>query len=166
MVLVYVVIAAIAVQWFGMVQYGVMLGPAVNVETFPQAVYLCYSMAFGGEWHILLRDLMVAPPYCTPEGPNVRFSDCGSPLQAVLLIFVIKIFAEGMMLNLCVGLILDNFVFITDDFDFVGERRTASPRRSMPYCPYAIAVNVIKVLPFTCSIIKCPLIVLKQRKLD
>ena len=32
-----------------------------------------------------------------------------------------QIFAEGMILNLCIGLILDNFGFMIDDFDFVGE---------------------------------------------
>ena len=117
-VLIYMIISAVAVQWFGMVRYGVMIGPTTNVETFGQAIYLCYSVAFGGEWHIVLRDLMRSVPECTPEGPGIVYSDCGSPYQAVLFVFVIKIFAEGMILNLCIGMILDNFSFITDDLVF------------------------------------------------
>ena len=119
-VLVYVVISAVAVQWFGMVQFGHMLGPTINVETIAQALYFCYSIAFGGEWHVLLRDLMVSAPECTPEGPGVPYSDCGDKIQAIALIFVIKVFAEGIMLNLSIGMILDNFTFITDDFTFQG----------------------------------------------
>ena len=38
--LVYTIIAAVAVQWFGAVKYGSMLGPSVNFETFIQVCYL------------------------------------------------------------------------------------------------------------------------------
>lgn len=47
-----------------------------------QAFYTCYSIAFGGEWHIILLDLMVEGHECTPEGAGVPLSDCGSNFQA------------------------------------------------------------------------------------
>jgi hypothetical protein len=117
-VLFYSIIAAIAVHWFGMIRNGYIIGPSVNVETFVQAGYLCFSCAFGGEWHLILRDLMVSSPECSPEGPGVAYSDCGNSFQAIFLIFGIKIFAEGMLVNLSIGMILDNFNYITDGLNF------------------------------------------------
>ena len=47
-----------------------------------QAFYTCYSIAFGGEWHVILQDLMVSGLECTPVGPGVALSDCGDYIQA------------------------------------------------------------------------------------
>ena len=117
-VLFYSVISAIAVQWFGMVRYGSIVGPTVSLENFQQAIYLCYSCAFGGEWNEIMYDLMVTGPECTPAGNGVTYTDCGNVYQALVLMFVIKIFAEGMLVNVSIGMILDNFSFITDSLGF------------------------------------------------
>ena len=62
--------------------------------------------------------LMVTGPECTPAGNGVAYTDCGNVYQALVLMFVIKIFAEGMLVNVSIGMILDNFSFITDSLGF------------------------------------------------
>jgi len=45
--LVYTIIAAVAVQWFGAVKYGSMLGPSVNFETFIQVCYASRGLSIS-----------------------------------------------------------------------------------------------------------------------
>lgn len=74
-----------------------------------------------------MADLSVEPPSCTPifqapdvygwertGYPNYSFGDCGNA-GARYFFVAFKLVCENIMLNLFIGMILDNFSYITDD---------------------------------------------------
>lgn len=120
--LVYSMFAVVAVQMFGTTRYGRRLGPTANFESWQNAMYTVYQMVTGDEWMDIMYDCMVSAPWCTPvfkksenyDGPSYSFGDCGhSSARYFFIAFVLV--CQNVMLNLFIGMILDNFSFITDE---------------------------------------------------
>ena len=83
---------------------------------------------------ILMSDCSVQWPECTPvfsslpeygdianygdlinyQGPDYEFGDCGNMFAAPMFV-IFLLFCQSVMLNLFIGMILDNFAFITDE---------------------------------------------------
>jgi hypothetical protein len=123
------------VQMYSTLKFGKRLGPTANFQSYPTALATVYQMVTGDEWMVLMEDSNVKWPECTPifsnqhpaeftlggylvdanyKGPDYEFGDCGSPL-APLVFVVFMLFCQSVMLNLFIGMILDNFAFITED---------------------------------------------------
>mmetsp|Transcript_42872 Transcript_42872/g.135198 ORF Transcript_42872/g.135198 Transcript_42872/m.135198 type:complete len:1863 (-) Transcript_42872:2108-7696(-) len=112
--LVYSMFAVVFVQVFGVVKYGSRIGPTANFETFPVALQTIFQLVTGDEWQSMMVDCQVSPPACTLQFEGKSFGDCGSSLSFPWFVFF-KLVCESVMLNLFIGMILDNFSYITDD---------------------------------------------------
>ena len=123
--IVYTMAAVAGTQIFGTTKYGSRLGPTANFDSFPEAFKTMYLLVVGDEWQMLAVDCAVQPPYCTPQftraeigedwdRPDLSFGDCGT-LASQFYFIIFNIIGESIMLNLFVGMILDNFSFITEE---------------------------------------------------
>jgi len=117
--------AIVFVQLYSTTKFGSRLGPTANFQNYPSSLVAVYQMVTGDEWMMLMNDCAVVWPECTPifseqfpeyyyQGPEYTFGDCGNEYaHAVFIIFML--FCQSVMLNLFIGMILDNFSFITDE---------------------------------------------------
>ena len=122
--LVYSMFAVVFVSSYGTVKYGYRLGPTLNFGDYGSAITACYQLITGDEWMDVMTDCAVQPPFCTPlfnksadpyyDGPELSFGDCGSEISRPWFL-IFKLVCESVMLNLFIGMILDNFSFITDE---------------------------------------------------
>ena len=129
--LVYSMVAIFMVQIFGMTKNGWRIGATGGFYTYSYALYTIYQIVSGDEWHDMMSDCSVMPPDCTVSfdeenipgwnawrgGPlTASVSDCGLPkgISFGLWMFV-QVLCQYILLNLFVGMILDNFSFITDE---------------------------------------------------
>lgn len=133
--LVYSMFAVVAVQLFGNTKFGRRLGPTANFQDYGFAMATIYQIVTGDEWFDLMYDCEVAPPSCTLlfssdydpyyTGPTYSFGDCGSSAARYFFI-AFKVVCENVMLNLFIGMILDNFSFITDEVGMVEDEEWTS----------------------------------------
>ena len=139
--LVYSMFAVLGVQAFSATKYGHRLGPTANFNTWTAAMQTCYQIVTGDSWWEIMDDCSRLPPECTPlfdnelmpgygyNGPPKSFGDCGSQVSVVYFM-AFKLICELIMLNLFIGMILENFAFITDEvlriIDPLSHRATAT----------------------------------------
>ena len=113
-------------------QYGNRLGRAAEFYSPGLSLLTIYQIVTGDEWHVMLTDCKVQWPECTEafdeehvpgwtawKGESLSgFSDCGRS-WAFGLWLILKLVCEHMMLNLFIGMILENFSFITEEASHV-----------------------------------------------
>ena len=113
--------SVLAVQLFGLVKYQSRVGVQVNFATFPSALRSIFQLMFGDEWHLIQDDCIIQEPSCTPNiyddpnSPNPQLlyaSDCGGFASGVLFFPSFLILANYVVLNLFVGMIMNNFAYI------------------------------------------------------
>ena len=114
-VLIYSMCAVLGVQLFATTKRGMRLGPTGNFDDFPNALMSIWTIVTGDEWMIFMTDCSVSTPSCTSYAPGKEWGDCGSRLSSTAFFVLVKILCEFIMLNLFIGLILDNFSYITED---------------------------------------------------
>ena len=130
----YSMAAVMGVSFFATTKFGVRLGATANFNDYIEAFRTIWQIVTGDEWQVLMKDLSVMPPFCTMRftselvsgyhGPDRTWGDCGGGVAGSLIYFlVVKVLCEYMLLNLFIGLILDNFSYITED---VGHEEDAS----------------------------------------
>ena len=102
------VYAALGMSLYSETRFQSKLGPAANFRTFPNSLKVIYQILVGEEWQDLLQECSVQPPLCTKSFPGYSFGDCGYELFTPIFFVTLKIICELMMLNLLVGMILDN----------------------------------------------------------
>ena len=113
------IFGALAVQLFGLVKAGSRIGFDANFATFPASLHTSFQLMFGEDMHALTDDCSISYPNCTPNiedpvtGDILVPGDCGSAMMAVPFFFLYLIFTQYVMLNLFVGMIMNNFAFIT-----------------------------------------------------
>jgi len=95
-----------------------------------------FQIVTGDEWHVMMSDCTVQWPSCTEAfdeehvpgwtawkgEPLSKVTDCGKS-WAFPCWLILKLFCEKIMLNLFIGMILDNFSFITDELSHVEDAR-------------------------------------------
>ena len=113
--IVFTMCAVLGVQMFATTKYGYRLGPTANFDHFAPALKVIWLIILGDEWMIMLADCAVTPPYCTSEVPGQDWNDCGSLESSFFFFITVKVVCEFIMLNLFIGLIIDNFSYITED---------------------------------------------------
>uniref|UniRef100_A0ABM0M2J1 Sodium leak channel non-selective protein-like n=1 Tax=Saccoglossus kowalevskii TaxID=10224 RepID=A0ABM0M2J1_SACKO len=102
---------------FGTVKYGENLERHANFKTAPLAIAVLMRCITGEDWNKIMHDCMVSPPYCT-MGPNYWESDCGNFGAALLYFCSFYIIIAYIVLNLLVGIIMENFsLFYSNDED-------------------------------------------------
>ncbi|EKX53939.1 hypothetical protein GUITHDRAFT_132377 [Guillardia theta CCMP2712] len=119
----YTMFAVVFIQIFATTKNGQRLGPTANFADYMQAWRTIYQMIIGDEWMTIMDDCRVQPPACTKifsteydpyyHGKSYSFGDCGSPF-AVFWFPLFILICQAILLNLFIGMILDNFAFITD----------------------------------------------------
>ena len=142
LILVLIMFAAMAMQLYSTTKSGVRFeggkvreGSGVKTasfERFEDALTTLYLILVGDEWHQIMDDNSVAYPECTPlfaksndpsdsmfyfEGEDRSWGDCGMVgnfASASYFFPFFVVFCQSVMLNLVIGMILDNFSFITD----------------------------------------------------
>ena len=113
--LVYSMCAVLGVQLFATTRRGLRLGPTANFDSFAPAFLTVWQVVTEGEWMILMADCSVEPPYCTEVVNGKEWNDCGSGVSSGSYFVLVKIVCEFIMLNLFIGLIIENFSYITED---------------------------------------------------
>ncbi|XP_077983388.1 sodium leak channel NALCN-like [Glandiceps talaboti] len=102
---------------FGTVKYGEMLVRHANFKTPSAAISTLMRIITGEDWNKIMHDCMIQPPYCT-MGPNYWESDCGNFGAALLFFCSFYIIIAYIVLNLLVGIIMENFsLFYSNDED-------------------------------------------------
>jgi len=106
-----------------------------SFDNFWDSVATLFQMLISDEWMTIMDDNAVQYPECTQvfrksddpsnsmyyyQGPDYYWGDCG--LYASYLAFpIFIIFCQSVLLNLVIGMILDNFSFITDQIGAVDD---------------------------------------------
>lgn len=114
-------------QLYSNVKYGFRIGPNLNFKTYYDALRTVYQIVTGEPWPILMEDSHVTWPSCTPifsskypeynyQGPDYEFGDCGDQFSPALFVVCI-LFCNCIMINLFIGMVLDNFSFFTENAD-------------------------------------------------
>ena len=111
--------SVLSVQLFGSVKYGIRHGSQVKFTDFPNALRSIFQIMFGDEWHQIQDDCMITEPSCTPDiydpdDPKVLLfaSDCGGLMSASIFFPSLLILGNYVVLNLFVGMIMNNFAYI------------------------------------------------------
>jgi hypothetical protein len=112
------VFAVAGVSLYGKVQRGTALNDQANFDRFPIAVLTLFRCATGENWNDLMRDLMVVAPDCEPEF-------CGSKWAFVYFLIFETVFFM-ILLNLFVGVILDNFAKLAEEAEAGPEALTSA----------------------------------------
>ena len=120
----YSMFAIVGVTFFATTRAGQRIGKTASFSNFWWGVLTIWQIVTGDEWHVIMVDLQVQPPECdlmfTKEtvygfkGLDRSWGDCGQTWSFAYLL-MIKLMCEYMLLNLFIGLILDNFSYITED---------------------------------------------------
>ena len=130
------IFSVIGVAFFGNVKFGSRLGPQANFQNFTSALLTLLQILFGDEWHDLAEDCSRMPPFCTQnfetgDGRVLSYGDCGNEF-GFLYFLTYKVLCEFTILNLFVGMILNNFAFCADG----GDKKTIIRRvRALTYLP-------------------------------
>jgi len=117
------VFAILGVQTFGTTRWGARLGPQANFETYWRAFLTLFQILFGDEWHQLMEDTQVEWPNCDKffvlaDGTQLSYGDCGTGYSPpFFLMFIIG--CNFTMLNLFVGMIINNFSFVHESEDIL-----------------------------------------------
>lgn len=59
------IFAVVGVAFFGTVKMGKRMGTQANFQRFGSAFMTLFQVLFGDEWHLLMEDCSLRPPYCT-----------------------------------------------------------------------------------------------------
>jgi len=82
-------------------------------------IYICiYAYTYKYTYKHIHIHIENVPGWTAWKGAPLKFSDCGSD-YAFVLWMLLKVVCEKIMLNLFIGIILDNFSFITDEVSHV-----------------------------------------------
>ena len=132
LVLVYSIFAVMFIQFFGMVKNGERLGETAQFYTFGWSLFTMYQIVTGEAWDVMLSDCSVEWPKCTLafneqnvpgwtawKGEPLSMTDCGDQTSAFIFFAMLKVVCQQIMLNLFIGMILENFSFITDEVTLV-----------------------------------------------
>jgi hypothetical protein len=150
--------AVVFVRLYSTTKFGIRMGPTASFRTYPESLVTVYQMVTGDQWMLIASDCSVVWPECTPvftpdhpeyhyQGPAYEFGDCGSSLApAVFSLFMIL--CQSITLNLFIGMILDNFSFITEE---VRESHTDEDPNSVSIHHIRQLSDVFKVYDFTRS---------------
>jgi hypothetical protein len=122
----YSMFAIAGVTFFATTKFGQRYGYTASFQSYGSALTTIYQIATGDEWMILITDLGVQPPFCDMHftkatvygytGPDRTWGDCGQGMTFSSFFFLaVKLTCEYVLLNLFIGLIIDNFGFITED---------------------------------------------------
>lgn len=111
--------ASLGVALYSETKFQAKLGPAANFRTFPEALKVIYQIFTGEEWQDLMAECSIQPPFCTMTFEGFSFGDCGYVSVTPMFFIVLKVLCELMILNLLVGMILDNLNVIMNSVDHV-----------------------------------------------
>jgi len=121
--------AALCVQVFGNVKTNARISRTAKFSDMQVAIQTLMQIIFGDEWHQIMEDCSVRPPFCTPSSDlqpaggagaaaSARIGDCGaSKGVSFLLFFSFKVIAEWVVLNLVMGMLVNSFSFCAAQHD-------------------------------------------------
>lgn len=110
--------AVIFLFFLGNTKEGVRLGSPLakfpadppNFHSYAESMYTLFRMIQGDEWHLLMYDATVQPPFCTLEPPDGLQTDCGVSFGSGLFLFTsFELLAQYMLLSVFIGSILNAF---------------------------------------------------------
>ena len=104
---------SLGVALYGETKFQAKLGPASNFRSFVQSLKVIYQILVGEEWHDLMHECGIQPPFCTLQFDGYTFGDCGYQTITPAFFIMLKVLCELMVLNLIVGMILDNLRYDT-----------------------------------------------------
>ena len=139
LLLVYAIFAVMGMQLFGMVKPGLRAGATASFYSFENSMLTIFQVVTGDEWHILMHDHKVQYPSCTEvfneetvpgwtawKGKPLQATDCGGEVQTVIYWTLTKLLCDQVLLNLFIGVILENFSFIADEATHIEDERWSS----------------------------------------
>ncbi|KAK9767738.1 calcium channel protein, variant 2 [Basidiobolus ranarum] len=110
--LVLVIYSILFQEIFGLVKYGVDTTPNSNFRSFGNSLLMAIRMTTGENWHVVMFDMMVEPPFCV-RGTDVYLdSDCGSTLWSLLLFISFYVICTYIFLNMFIVIVIGSFTYI------------------------------------------------------
>ena len=108
MFLVLFIFAMLGTSLYSETKFQAKLGPHSNFRSFSSSSKLIYQILVGEEWQDLMTECWIQPPYCTQRFDGYEFGDCGFVSITPFYFISLKVLCDLMILNLLVGMILDN----------------------------------------------------------
>lgn len=108
--------AVLGVQLFCNVQRGETLTRHADFSSFGSSLFTLFRLTTGENWNVVMHELMVQPPYCTPaEEAEDGISDCGNPLAAWIYMLSFTLLCAMTTLNLIIAVILYAFFDMSEE---------------------------------------------------
>ncbi|ORX87533.1 hypothetical protein K493DRAFT_341473 [Basidiobolus meristosporus CBS 931.73] len=110
--LVLVIYSILFQEIFGLTRYGVDTTPNSNFRWFGNSLLMSIRMTTGENWHVVMFDMMVEPPFCVHGVENYLDTDCGSTLWSLLLFISFYIICTYIFLNMFIVVVVGSFTYI------------------------------------------------------
>ena len=104
------IFSLIGFNMFAHVRPGVRLGATANFDTFGMSIITLIQVTLGDEWHLMMIDLAVQPPFCDRVLPGLSKGDCGTPF-APSFFLVYKFVVHSLCLNMVVASLIDGLQY-------------------------------------------------------
>ena len=108
LVIALIIFALVGSNLLSNIRPGTRLGASANFDTFGMSVVTLVQIVLGDEWHQLMLDCSVRPPFCDASIPGLQHGDCGTSnapfffvawmivVNAVCLNMVVASFVDGL----------------------------------------------------------------------
>ena len=108
--------AVLGVQLFCNVKHGEATSRFADFSNFGTSLFTLFRMSSGENWNVIMHDIMVEPPHCTPaEEAEDGFGDCGSPAGAAIFAISFTVLCSMTTLNLIIAVILYAFFDMSEE---------------------------------------------------
>jgi hypothetical protein len=103
LLLIFFIFSCLFMNLFAGVKEGDFITGHSNFNSFGGSFNTLFRVSTGESYNGIMHDCMIQPPYC------VVGSNCGSPTASPILFCIFFVISNYMLLNLLIGIILDNF---------------------------------------------------------
>ncbi|KAK9764853.1 calcium channel protein [Basidiobolus ranarum] len=110
--LVLVIYSILFQELFGLTKFGEDTTPDSNFRSFGSSILMAIRMTTGENWHVVMFDMMVEPPYCVRGNGIYLDSDCGSVVWSLFLFITFYVLCTYIFLNMFIVVVVGSFTYI------------------------------------------------------
>jgi hypothetical protein len=110
LMMVLVIYSIVLVELFSLTRFGPYTDELASFRTFGNTLLMLFRMTTGENWHYVMHDIMVEPPYCVGADDYLD-TDCGSKYWALFLMLSFYIIGTYILVNMFIVAVIDNFSY-------------------------------------------------------
>ncbi|RKP08010.1 Ion transport protein-domain-containing protein [Thamnocephalis sphaerospora] len=110
LLLVLFVYSIILVELFSLTRFGPYTDELGSFRNFGNALLMLFRMSTGENWHYVMHDYMVEPPFCVGADDYLD-TDCGSKYWSLFLFLSFYIIGTYILVNMFIVAVIDNFSY-------------------------------------------------------